>query len=403
MPLSADAGNMESGFVAADDRESTNNRDASTGSWGRTNSGRSQRDAVLSGRKSKNQRGRSISPLEELVFFPGYGYRSSMDWTLVVQGCVFDPRVSWLRRTPLMGFIRHAMRVERGALDFYRERMRPFLVDYARNRDVNVSIAGRPILVGQTAEAGLFREAVAITAAEVAALPRRADLGENWVEFAATLTEGDDRRVLGTVQLLEPRGWSIISDVDDTLKYSNVPNRRDLFHNTFARAFQPIAGMPELYRECHQRGVALHYVSGSPWQLYDPLRAFFETAGLPAGSFHLKRFQIRETARKIRGMSPQRAHKRLAIGPILAAFPERRFVLIGDTGEQDPEIYAEFLKQFPHQVGAVFVRGVRNETTDDARLKRTFANIDPARWSVFRDATDLRERLLACLESEAPV
>jgi len=344
----------------------------------------------------KSSRGpRTISLREELTFFPTYGYRTpGGGWTLMVQGCVFNPRISWIHRLPIMGFIRRAMQVDSVGMDYYRERMRRFFVDYSRNRAVTVRVVGRQIAVGHTGAAGLFREGVPISIDEAAALPRRPDLGPDWVEFAAVLSEGDERIVLGTAQLLEAKGVSIISDVDDTLKHSNVPNRRDLFHNTFSRPFVSIAGMPELYRKCTQAGAALHFVSGSPWQLYEPLRTFFDEAGLPPGSYHLKRFQFRETARKIRGMSPQRGHKRMAIQPIISSFPERKFILVGDSGEQDPEIYAEFLRDYPQQVIGVFIRGVRQETVHDPRLQRTFDGLPADRWDTFQAAEDLSEKLL---------
>jgi phosphatidate phosphatase APP1 len=187
---------------------------------------------------------------------------------------------------------------------------------------------------------------------------------------------------------LEPAGVSIISDVDDTLKHSNVPNRRDLFRNTFVRDFVPITGMPDLYRDWAARGTAFHYVSGSPWQLYEPLAQFWRDQGYPWGSFHLKRFRLRETARKVRGMSPQKGHKRAAIEPLLTAYPERQFVLVGDSGEQDPEIYADLLASRPQQIRGVLIRAVRGLERDQSRLTQSFAQCPAHQWAAYTTAEE---------------
>lgn len=221
--------------------------------------------------------------------------------------------------------------------------------------------------------------------------------GAPWVEFRAELPAGDRREFVGRAQLVEPAGVSVISDVDDTIKHSNVPNRRDLFHNTFARSFKPVVGMPELYRDCHAAGAVFHYVSASPWQLFGPLSEFWKAEGFPPGSFHLKRFRIRDTARKLR-MSRQVPHKRAAIAPILDAFPQRKFLLFGDSGEQDPEIYGQFLRERSEQIAGVFIRGIRGETHRDGKLQRAFAGADESRWNVYADGQAMRDAALARLE-----
>jgi phosphatidate phosphatase APP1 len=225
--------------------------------------------------------------------------------------------------------------------------------------------------------------------------------GTAWAVYRAVLPAGDLREFIGRVQLLEETGLSIISDVDDTLKHSNVPNRRDLFHNTFSREFAPIPGMPELYRECAARGAAFHYVSGSPWQLYEPLAEFWSSQGYPFGSFHLKRFRLRETARKLRAMSPQKAHKLAAIEPILNAFPQRSFVLIGDSGEQDPEIYARLLAERPEQIRHVFIRAVRGLATDTPRIAATFGDCPRARWTLYDSPESMAGPLLQLVDAAA--
>jgi phosphatidate phosphatase APP1 len=337
---------------------------------------------------------RTVARHEHLVFYPSFAARTpdGTGWTLHVQGSVFDPRVSWLRRKPVIAVVRRILRMDRTAEEYFRVRMRQFLMFGLRGRFVSVRIGDHARLVGDSDYMGLFRGEITLSDSELSqVLPGGTD-GTGWLSYRAVLNEADDRAITGTLQLIEPAGMSIISDVDDTIKHSNVPNRGDLFRNTFTRTFVPIAGMPELYRDCAQAGAAFHFVSGSPWQLYEPLSEFLRAEGYPAGSFHLKRFRIRDSARKIR-KSPQKAYKRGAIEPILAAFPQRKFVLIGDSGEQDPEIYASFLRERPQQIAGVFIRAVRGEMGTGGRLQAAFMGLDPARWVVYREPDEIREQV----------
>lgn len=331
---------------------------------------------------------------EQIVFYPSFASRTEdgRGWSLVVQGCVFDPRIPWLRRTPLMGLIKRAMRIDRAADEYFRQRMRQFLMTGLRGRAVSVTLADREFHVAESDYMGLFRGTIELNEDLVSSLVQVGEDGGRWVGCRALLGTSDTREIRGQMQLIEPTGTSIISDVDDTIKHSNVPNRRDLFRNTFARHFVPVTGMPELYRGCANAGAAFHFVSGSPWQLYEPLSEFCRAEGYPSGSFHLKRFRFREAARKLR-MSPQKAHKRAAIEPILAAFPERSFVLIGDSGEQDPEIYGRLLAEFPQQIKGVFIRAIRGESRDSERVQAAFAGSSPEKWALYTDPTEIRDRV----------
>ncbi len=340
----------------------------------------------------------TVSPHEAIVFYPSFGYRRTPEtWTVVIQGCVFHSRVTWLRRKPVLAVIRRAMQVGMDGETYFRQRMRQFLVNFSAGRLIEVRLGQQTTTFGPSELAGLFRGELELPVGDLPLLtaadsPIPGD--PRWVEFQALLPAGDTRLFQGAAQLLEDRGISIISDVDDTLKHSNVPNRRDLFHNTFSRDFVAIPGMPVLYQECAAHGAAFHYVSGSPWQLYEPLAEFWESQGYPRGSFHLKRFRLRESARKLRRMSPQQAHKQAAIEPILQAFPHRQFLLVGDSGEQDPEIYAHFLRERPEQVAQVLIRAVRGKAVDLPRLMQTFAGLPENRWTVYETAEEIHDLVL---------
>jgi phosphatidate phosphatase APP1 len=84
--------------------------------------------------------------------------------------------------------------------------------------------------------------------------------------------------------VIDEDGLSVISDIDDTVKVTNVANRRELLANTLFREFRAVTGMPEIYREWEAHGAAFHYVSASPWQLASCLERFLGESGIPGGS-----------------------------------------------------------------------------------------------------------------------
>jgi hypothetical protein len=343
---------------------------------------------------------KSIGREEQIVFYPSFASRTPDErgWSLVVHGCVFDPRIPWLRRAPVMGLIKRAMRVDRTADEYFRPRMRPFMMSGLKGRVVSVVLASREFQVAESDYMGLFRGTVELNAEIASAAATSLDNSGQWLSCQAILGPSDPRQFTGRIQLVEPNGVSIISDVDDTIKHSNVVNRRDLFRNTFTRNFVPVTGMPQLYRDCAAAGAVFHFVSGSPWQLYEPLYEFCRAEGYPFGSFHLKRFRFREAARKLR-MSPQKAHKRAAIEPILSAFPKRRFILIGDSGEQDPEIYGHLMREFPKQIVCVFIRAIRGETRSSERIRRAFDGANPNLWALYTEPDEIRADVSALVSA----
>jgi len=166
--------------------------------------------------------------------------------------------------------------------------------------------------------------------------------------------------------VVDPRNRrGIISDLDDTVVVSEVLRKGVLLRNSLAVAPEErvaVAGMAELYRRLlagkenpAPDAAAVFYVSASPRQLTDNLRAFLRANGFPRGVLRLK--ELSETSEdSLTG--DQRRYKRRVLAEIFRAFPETRFALFGDDGEQDPEIYAELQEMFPGRIDGVWIRRV---------------------------------------------
>lgn len=159
------------------------------------------------------------------------------------------------------------------------------------------------------------------------------------------------------VHITEPKGVSLISDIDDTIKHSAISaGAREIFRNAFIRELGDltIEGVREWYNTLYDRGVKFHYVSNSPWQLYPVISQYFKLAGLPPGSFHLKQY-----SGMLQGIfEPVAERKKATLDRLARDFPQRSFILVGDSGEADLEVYTDFVLENPGRVLAVFIRDV---------------------------------------------
>ncbi|KAL8990972.1 MAG: hypothetical protein Q9169_007980, partial [Polycauliona sp. 2 TL-2023] len=163
------------------------------------------------------------------------------------------------------------------------------------------------------------------------------------------------------IHITEPQGVSLITDVDDTIKHSAIgAGAREVFRNVFIRDLGDlrIDGVKEWYTKMANMGVKLHYVSNMPWQLFPVLMSFLSGAGLPKGSFHLKHY-----TGMLQGIfEPVAERKKGTLERILSDFPSRRFILVGDSGEADLELYTELVQANPGRILGVFIRDVTTTT-----------------------------------------
>ncbi len=158
--------------------------------------------------------------------------------------------------------------------------------------------------------------------------------------------------------------FGVISDLDDTVLQTDVRNivrmgREVLFGNAHTRI--PFPGVGAFYRALHDGGNPLFYVSSSPWNLYDVLSQFLHLHRIPAGSMDLRDWGIGPPSGGSGGGhhgGGHHGHKRAAIDRILATYPSLPFILVGDSGQEDPEIYRSVVHDHPERVLAIYIRSV---------------------------------------------
>ncbi|KAF5353097.1 hypothetical protein D9758_008708 [Tetrapyrgos nigripes] len=149
----------------------------------------------------------------------------------------------------------------------------------------------------------------------------------------------------------------VVSDVDDTVKLSNISSgARAVFHNVFVKELSEliIPGMGEWYTDMWRKGARFHYVSNGPFELLPVIGEFFKIAHLPSGSIKLRSYAGKSLFSGL--LSAPAARKRAGVLDIMDAFPDSKFILVGDSGEQDLELYAELARDKPSQVLAICIR-----------------------------------------------
>ncbi|WPH04222.1 phosphatidate phosphatase app1 [Acrodontium crateriforme] len=168
---------------------------------------------------------------------------------------------------------------------------------------------------------------------------------------------GEKLSVTEEVHITPSKGVSLISDIDDTIKHSAISaGAREIFRNAFIRDLSDLTidGVREWYTTLNDMGVKMHYVSNSPWQMYPILTSFFKMAHLPKGSFHLKQY-----AGLLQGIfEPVAERKKSSLEKILRDFPDRKFILVGDSGEADLEVYTDVALDNPGKILGIFIRDV---------------------------------------------
>jgi phosphatidate phosphatase APP1 len=163
--------------------------------------------------------------------------------------------------------------------------------------------------------------------------------------------------------------FGVISDIDDTVLQTHATNLMEMARTTFfesGRTRLPFAGVAEFYQALQagpggDDGNPIFYVSNSPWNLYEMLVEFMQTHGLPAGPLFLQDFGFDQD--KFLMLSSE-AHKLPVIRGLLDFYPDLPFVLIGDSGQQDPEIYTRIIEEYPGRILAVYIRDVSDDPRD---------------------------------------
>ncbi len=316
---------------------------------------------------------------EEVVLFATVAHQDGKDWVVPLHCWIYERETDSRWRAGALSGLRRALGLAEGDARLARFAAVAgwFLVDNERGKRIPVQVGTLEGILDRSAASGHARGLIRVPVAGGAT---------EWLTVETAARDG--RRFRGRVRLVAPTGVSVVSDVNDTIKVTEVlAGKSRVLERTFLEPFEPVGGMAALYRSWSDRGAVFHYVSASPWHLYPELAGFLAASGLPEGSFHLRDFRFKDSTRW-NLLESARRHKSDAIEELLARFPQRRFVLVGDSGERDPEIYGELARRHPGRIAAILIRRLDADGWTDARSRAAFARVK-APVHLFRDPTEL--------------
>ncbi len=326
---------------------------------------------------------------ESLHWFPALATPQSNGWTITLHGLITEeekrPAVSWLSRK-LLGF--SAEELGPSERKSFEERTRRFFSDDQRGKKIEIRIGGHSFDLGKTARNGHFTKNIF--------LPN--ELFQQKIKDGLPCVLFSDRRSISNeipLCVVQPDGFSVISDIDDTIKISHVLDRDELLRNTFLRPLRAVDGMSANYRRwAANSGAQFHYVSGSPWQLFPALQDFVATNQFPAGSWHLRTARLTGFSARELLKAPDH-HKESEIKELFARLEKQHFILIGDSGEHDPEIYGKLAQKYPERVAHIYIRDVTGDLASSGRYQKAFRGLPKTLWTIFKTAEELPDKPIA--------
>lgn len=302
----------------------------------------------------------------EATIYPTYGFLQNSDWVIPLRGWVHQQR-----RLPdhfINNLAQAVLRCDDAELSNFSSRFEDFSDNSRSEHSVTIQFDGdNEQHAFQSSDInGLIEMTIRLPDAKAQDLLRQQNSADRWLSFSVT-SQGHQGN--GRVNLIEPSGLSLVSDIDDTIKVTEVPGEKGVvLKNTFCHDFVSVPGMSEKYWGLGN--AAVHYVSGGPWQLYQPLSEFISRAGFPAGTYHFNYFPKNFVSADTRSalidsicgsLGRTYDHKVEQISRLIKSFPERDFILVGDSGELDVEVYRRIKDLFPGRVREIWIRDVVND------------------------------------------
>jgi phosphatidate phosphatase APP1 len=210
-------------------------------------------------------------------------------------------------------------------------------------------------------------------------------LEKGWhdVEVKASFNGKYFAKSTGSVYIPYETQYGFISDIDDTFLVSHSANFRKRLYVLFtqnARSRKPFEGSAKHYQLLAYGNTTpdqpnpFFYVSSSEWNLYEYLVEFTKSNDIPRGIFLLN--QLKQVHELFKTGQNNHQGKFTRIVRILETYPNQRFILLGDSSQQDPYIYEAVVKHFPKQIHAVYIRDVHKKNFD--KVKQVLITLETA-------------------------
>lgn len=158
----------------------------------------------------------------------------------------------------------------------------------------------------------------------------------------------------------------VISDIDDTILVTHATNflRRMptvLLSNAYRR--REVHLMGHFYRKLENKSCDFFYVSNSEMNLYSLIRQFMEHRRFPIGPIYLR--PLKKWKNLLHAKDENRhLHKIERIAFLFSLCPGKRFILVGDSGQKDPNIYHQIALEYPGRVAGILIHDIKRRVSD---------------------------------------
>ncbi len=325
-----------------------------------------------------------------LMAYPAFGYPSGAFWRIHVSGVISqNPAVFSMRQRMMIRMLGGVMQATpdqmQGAM--FQERIKPFMAEGDHRQPILVTFNGKQYsLKKKTRRNGHFDDSFVIDRDEVDSVSTVVG-GTAQIKLLISTEDQNNQPVECVAKLYPTRGISVVSDIDDTIKDSMVIDRRELLVNTFLREFRSVDGMSDVYRQWEANGAGFHYVSSSPWQLFQSLQQMHSIHDFPNGTMHLRNFRLRDQL--LKRIILRRKGKASEIKRLMEYMPDRDFILVGDSGEKDPKIYLKMCRRFGNRVKGVFIREIAERPLETDLFRKLQASTSAGNCKKFSTAKEL--------------
>jgi len=332
--------------------------------------------------------------IKQVTIYPTYGHDAGDHWKIPMRIWVHTPREGVEKI--LAKVVAKHFHLSDGEKAIFRHRLKHLVADSRSKQEVRFAFDQDPNNEAfriqnskggfdSTDLNGIVEGIIELPKSKAEALLQQQGSQNDLLSFRV-ISAGHDGR--GRLRLIPAQGTAVISDIDDTIKITDIPAGKDtVIVNTFFREFRAAPGMAARYQAMADSGYAFHYVSGGPWQMYGTLSEYLieGAGGFPAGSFHMKSVPKNllepstwEDLYELVEGNATFEQKIEQISGLLTNFPSRRFILIGDSGEKDPEVYVKIREMFGAQVQEIRIRDVVNDREKNPARLAGMTIIDPA-------------------------
>ncbi|CAF0810739.1 unnamed protein product [Rotaria sp. Silwood1] len=305
----------------------------------------------------------------------------SSDWILYNQGWYYE-------ENPIQALLMEKTLELIVQKDLDRNRIKMFTAEGKKRKDICVDGLNREMCT-RTDDDGRIKNTFTITNQEIELFLQPG--GNGGKVFFQVSVPNRNLRAIGEIYLCDDYGITFISDIDDTIKITQVTSSTETLINTFSGEFKAISGMADIYRYWERKyNATFAYLTASPDQLYPFLKEFFDREHFPSGSAHMRHFTWLDANFIAFFMSSNYIKKKTeTLHMFLQNTYHRLFVLIGDIFQKDPDIYASIYAQYPNRIARIFIRKYKDDDNGQQRLETIFKDIPRTKWATFETGDDL--------------